>query len=85
MTKADLARAIYKRHGGLSTREATAIIDLILEIIKDRLVAGDKVCLGNVGVMEVTERQSRRGRRPAGGKPPTRRVLLFRPARALRS
>ncbi len=85
MTKADIARAIYNRHGGLSTREATALVDLILEIIKSRLAQGYKVCLGRVGVMEVVERTSRRGRPPSGGRKPTTRVLIFRPARALRA
>jgi nucleoid DNA-binding protein len=84
MTKADLARAIHNRHGGLSTRECTAVTDLMLEIIKDRLAAGDKVCLGHLGVMEVVKRRSRRGRRPAAGKKPTTRLLVFRPARPLR-
>jgi nucleoid DNA-binding protein len=84
MTKADLARAIYNRHGGLSSRECTAVTDLMLEIIKDRLAAGDKVCLGHLGEMEVVQRRSRRGRRPSAGKKPMTRILIFRPARALR-
>jgi nucleoid DNA-binding protein len=84
MTKADLARAIYNRHGGLSARQATATVDLILNIIKQRLAQGHKVCLGRLGVMEVVDRRSRRGRRPAPGKKPMTRVLVYRPARALR-
>ncbi len=85
MTKADIARAIYNRHGGLSTRQAVALVDLILEIIKSRLVQGYKVCLGRVGVMEVVERTSHRGRPPSGGRKPATRVLIFRPARALQA
>jgi nucleoid DNA-binding protein len=84
VTKADLARAVYDRHGGITTREAVAIIDVMLEAIKQRLVAGDRVYLGEVGMMEVIERPAGRGRRPAGGRP-NHRLLVFRPARALRS
>jgi len=85
MTKADIARAIYDRHGGISTREARALVDLILRIIKDRLAQGHRVYLRRVGVLEVVERTSRRGRPPSGGKKPMTRILIFRPARALRA
>lgn len=83
VTKADLARAVYDRHGGITTREAVTIIDVILEVIKQRLVAGDQVYLGDIGMMEVAPRATRRGRRPAHGKS-AERVLLYHPARALR-
>ncbi|RMG53671.1 MAG: hypothetical protein D6723_06755 [Acidobacteria bacterium] len=84
VTKADLARAIYKRHGGITTREAVAIVDIILETIKRRLVAGDQVYLGEIGMMEVVPRPTRRGRRPANGKVADR-VLRYHPTRALRT
>lgn len=83
VTKADLARAVYDRHGGITTREAVAIIDIIFDTIKKRLVAGDQVFLGEIGMMEVVPRLTRRGRRPAGGKS-AERVLLYHPARGLR-
>jgi len=84
VTKADLARAIYKRHGGITTREAVAIVDIILDTIKRRLVAGDQVYLGEIGMMEVVPRPTRRGRRPANGKVADR-VLRYHPTRALRT
>ncbi|MEO0249623.1 MAG: HU family DNA-binding protein [candidate division WOR-3 bacterium] len=83
VTKADLARAVYDRHGGITTREAVTLIDVILEVVKQRLVAGDRVYLGDIGMMEVVPCVSRRGRRPARGKP-AERVLLYHPTRALR-
>ena len=43
MTKADLARAIYDRHGGISNQEAQRIVDLIFETIKHRLLSGDDI------------------------------------------
>lgn len=84
VTKADLARAVYERHGGMTTREAVAIIDMIFETIKKWLVAGYQVYLGDVGMMEVIPRSTRRGRRPASGKS-AERVLLYHPTRVLRS
>jgi nucleoid DNA-binding protein len=84
VTKADLARAVYERHGGMTTREAVIIIDVIFDTIKERLVAGDQVYLGEIGMMEVVPRLTRRGRRPASGKSADR-VLLYHPARALRT
>lgn len=84
VTKADLARAVYERHGGISTREASEIIDVLLEVIKQRLAAGDQVYLGDIGMMEVVPRATRRGRPPANGKVPAR-VLQYHPTRAVRS
>jgi nucleoid DNA-binding protein len=82
VTKAELARAVYDRHGGITTREAAMIIDIIFDTIKKRLVAGDQVYLGEIGMMEVVPRATRRGRRPANGKV-AERVLQYHPARAL--
>lgn len=84
VTKADLARAVYERHGGMTTREASEVIDILFETIKQRLVAGDQVYLGDIGMMEVVPRATRRGRPPANGKVPAR-VLQYHPARTVRS
>jgi nucleoid DNA-binding protein len=59
-----------------------AIIDAMLETIKRRLVAGDRVHLGDIGIMEVIPSRRGRGRRPARGKS-AHRLLVFRPARSL--
>lgn len=83
MTKADLARAVYDRHGGITTREAVALIDLILDTIKKRLVLGDLVYLVGIGKMEIVPRLTQRGRKPASGNA-SKRVILYRPAGSLR-
>jgi nucleoid DNA-binding protein len=88
MTKADLARAIYDRHGGISNQEAQRIVDLIFETIKHRLVAGEEVHIVGFGSLEVVERRSRRGRNPVTGEDiqlPDRRALVFRPSRTMKS
>ncbi len=87
MTKADLARAIYDRHGGISNQEAQRIIDIIFETIKDRLLTGDEVRIVGFGALEVVTRRTRRGRNPMTGEDiqlPERRALVFRPSRSMK-
>lgn len=88
MTKADLARAVHERHGGKSFQDCLRAIDLIFATIKRRLLAGDRVQIVGFGVLEIVERQSRRGRNPATGASidlPARRAIVFRPSKAIKS
>ncbi len=87
MTKADLARAIYDRHGGISNQEAQRIVDTIFETIKNRLLTGDEVRIVGFGSLEVVTRRTRRGRNPMTGEDiqlPERRALVFRPSRSMK-
>jgi integration host factor subunit alpha len=88
MTKADLARAVYERHGGLTISEARHLVDKIFDIIRDRLVSGESVRVVGFGTLEVIERKSRRGRNPTTGEEiqlESHRAIVFRPSRAMRS
>jgi nucleoid DNA-binding protein len=88
MTKADLAHAVYERHGGMSYQEAVRIVDLIFTIIKGQLLSGGGVHVVGFGTLEVVERRPRRGRNPVTGESiylPARRALVFRPARGMKS
>ena len=87
MTKADLARAIYDRHGGLTNQEALRVVDILLESIKDRLLKGESVYIVGFGTFEIVERKSRRGRNPMTGEEIQLRrhhTLVFRPSRSNR-
>jgi nucleoid DNA-binding protein len=87
MTKADLARAIYDRHGGISNQEAQRIVDTIFETIKNRLLTGEEVRIVGFGSLEVVTRRTRRGRNPMTGEDiqlPERRALVFRPSRSMK-
>ena len=87
MTKADLARAIYDRHGGISNQEAQRIVDTIFETIKNRLLRGEEVRIVGFGSLEVVTRCTRRGRNPVTGEDiqlPERRALVFRPSRSMK-
>lgn len=88
MTKADLARVVYESHGGLTNREALRIVDLLFELIKKRLMAGESVRIVGFGTLEVVSRRKRRGRNPITGEAievAGRRALVFRPSRSMRS
>ena len=36
MTKADIARIVYERHGGISNREAARLVEIIFDSIKGK-------------------------------------------------
>ena len=88
MTKADLARAVYEKHGGIPLQDCQRAVDLIFAIVKKRLLGGNRVHIVGFGTLEVVERRARRGRNPATGEEielPARRALVFRPSRAIKS
>ena len=88
MTKGDLAQAVHKRHGGLTNRDALRLVDLVFDVIKDKLVKGESVHIVGFGTLEVVTRKPRRGRNPITGeeiKLSGRRALVFRPSRSMRS
>ena len=88
MTKADLARIVYENHGSLTNREALRLVDLLFDLIKEKLLEGEEVHIVGFGTLEVVTRKPRRGRNPRTGEEITlagRRALVFRPSRSIRS
>ena len=84
MTKADIARIVYERHGGISNREAARLVEVIFETIKRHLGEGDKVQITGFGTFVIRDKRERRGRNPQTGeemviKP--RRSVVFRPSK----
>lgn len=84
MTKADIARIVYQRHGGISNREAARLVEIIFEQIKSTLGEGEKVQIMGFGTFLVRQKRQRRGRNPQTGeemliKP--RRSVVFRPSK----
>ena len=81
MTKADIARIVYERHGGLSNREAARLVDLVFDVVKSRLISSERVQITGFGTFSIRQKQGRRGRNPQTGeemviKP--RRSVVFR-------
>ncbi len=88
MTKADIVEGVYERLGGFSKKEAAAIVETILDVIKDSLVSGEKVKISSFGSFTVRAKRQRMGRNPKTGRPlqiTARRVLTFKPSQVLRS
>ncbi len=82
--KADLARAVYDAHGGISHREAKEIVDLVFDRIKTRLSEGENVKLSGFGSLNVINRRGRMGRNPQTGdrlQLGPSRYITFRPSR----
>ena len=85
-SKADLADAIYRVHGGLSRREAVGLVDLILDRIREALARGQPVMISGFGSFEVHHRRPRLGRNPRTGQAVpigARRRPVFRPSRLM--
>ena len=84
MTKADIARIVYERHGGISNRESARLVEIIFDTIKGRLGHGEKVQITGFGTFLVRQKRERRGRNPQTGeemliKP--RSSVVFRPSK----
>ena len=84
MTKADIARIVYERHGGISNREAARLVEMIFDSIKGCLGNGEKVQITGFGTFVIRQKRERRGRNPQTGeemliKP--RRSVVFRPSK----
>jgi integration host factor subunit alpha len=84
MTKADIARIVYERHGGISNREAARLVEIIFESIKGRLGDGEKVQITGFGTFVIRQKRERRGRNPQTGEEMVirpRRSVVFRPSK----
>ncbi len=88
MNKDDLSKAVYEAHGGLSFNDARRIVDLLLDIIKDRLARGEKVLISGFGCFRIVKRKDRKGINPQTGEPILilgRKAITFKPSKHLKS
>jgi len=88
MTKADIARIVYERHGGISNKEAARLVEIIFETIKGRLAKQEKVQITAFGTFLVRAKKQRRGRNPQTGEEmviKSRSSVVFRPSKLLGS
>ena len=86
MIKADLARVVYDRHGGVSQREALEIVETLLERMKARLISGESVKLSGFGTLHVVNRKERVGRNPQTGETmrlKSSKFITFKPSKQL--
>lgn len=88
MTKADLARVVYERHGGMSKKEASRLVDVILGFIKQGLRDGERVQITGFGTFAVRGKKGRKGRNPQTGEEMTilpRKSVVFRPSKSFQA
>ena len=87
MTKADIVERVYEKIG-FSKKEASELVELVFDTLKNKLEAGEKVKISGFGKFEVREKKSRIGRTPQTGDRITisaRRVLNFSPSQVLKA
>ena len=87
LTRARLAATLHDRVG-VSKKEASTLVEDVLELLSDTLEAGEKVKLSGFGNFDLREKGERPGRNPKTGEeiPITaRRVVTFRPGQKLKA
>lgn len=86
LTKSFIVEHLIEKNGYDRT-QATDTINEILEIIKEKLSAGEDVMISGFGKFSVKDKSERIGRNPTTNKPmtlPERRVVTFKSAGKLR-
>ncbi len=87
ITKADLVEKVYQKIG-FSKKEASELVDLVFNTLKNVLVDGDNVKISGFGNFMVREKNQRIGRNPQTNEQITisaRRVLTFRASQVLKA
>jgi len=86
-TKSDLINAAAEANGFPQNR-SVEIIEILLELIKTKLAAGEDVLISGFGKFCVKKKGERRGRNPATGEDmmlEARRVVTFKCSGQLRT
>jgi integration host factor subunit alpha len=66
LTKEELVNAIAEANGYPRNR-SVELVEILLELIKSKLAAGEDVLISRFGKLSVREKRERRGRKPATG------------------
>ena len=86
LTRMNMSEAVF-REVGLSRNESSDLVQRVLELVSDALVAGEQVKISSFGTFSVRDKAARVGRNPKTGQEvpiSPRRVLTFRPSRSMR-
>lgn len=87
VTKADIVENVYQKIG-FSKKEASELVEMVFDTLKDVLQNGEKVKISGFGNFLVRGKNERIGRNPQTGeqiKISARRVLTFRPSQVLKA
>ena len=80
VTRVDLMDAVH-RETALPRRDVAELVDIAIEVITERLSAGETVTISGFGSLRVRDKRAREGRNPKTAKAaaiPVRRVVAFR-------
>ena len=86
ITRADVAETIYEEIG-LSRKDSTDILDMILDEIVKELSNGNDVKLSSFGTFSLRQKKERSGRNPKTGVEAIispRKVISFNPSQTMR-
>lgn len=86
VTRADVAEIICKEVG-LSRKDASDILDNVLDEVVQELVVGNDVKLSSFGTFSLKDKNKRMGRNPKTGveaEISPRRVISFKPSQTMR-
>jgi integration host factor subunit alpha len=87
ITRVNLAEAVYHQVG-LSRKESAALVEMVLDEMTERLIAGESVRLSSFGSFNVRHKGKRVGRNPKTGVEvpiKERRVLVFKSSNLLKA
>lgn len=87
VTKADIIDKVYEKIG-FSKKEASDLVEMVFESLRNTLIKGEKVKISGFGKFEVKQKKERVGRNPQTGDRITitaRRVLNFSPSQVLKA
>jgi len=86
LTRMDLSEAVF-REVGLSRNESAQLVESVLDMMSDALVAGESVKISSFGTFNIRHKTARVGRNPKTGEEvpiSPRRVLTFRPSHLMK-
>ena len=86
ITRADVAETIYEEIG-LSRKDSSDILDMILDEIVQELTKGNEVKLSSFGTFSLRDKKARAGRNSKTGVEAVispRRVISFKPSQTMR-
>ena len=87
ITRQSLTEELMAEVPGLSSKEASRLVDSIILCIRETLSKGEEVKISGFGKFVLQDKKARKGRNPQTGEEliiSARRVLKFRPSEVLK-
>lgn len=87
MTKTELAERLNRDYN-CTKKDADALVNAVFDIIREELVAGNRVSIAKFGTFEVRDRGARMCKNPQTGEPvavAACKAPTFKPSKALKA